>query len=306
MSASTLLGPGGPRPRYLSGLALAAAGSIMFSAKAIIVKLAYRYGVDPVTLIALRMLFALPFFVAVALAVGRGPAHTRVAGDGWRVFGMGLTGYYLASLLDFYGLQYVSAGLERVILYLNPTLVMLISVLVLHKPIGRRQWVALAIAYAGVFTVFSHDLSLSGENVPIGTALVFASALLYAVYLVSAGELIARIGTMRLTAWASIVACLLCVLHALATAPAALFAQPWQVYGLSLVNGVFCTVVPIFLVMMAIERVGSASASQTGMVGPVATIAMAAVVLGEPVTGVQLIGTAVVMAGVFILTTWKT
>lgn len=302
---ATLVAPAGARGHYLSGLALAAVGSVLFSAKAIIVKLGYRYGADPVTLIALRMLFALPFFVAVAAVTGRGPAQARAPGDGLRVFGMGVTGYYLASLLDFYGLRYISAGLERVILYLNPTLVVLISVLVLRKPIGTRQWVALAVAYAGVITVFSHDLRLSGENVPLGALLVFGSALSYAVYLVSAGELVARIGTMRLTAWASIVASLLCVAHALVTAPAALFAQPWAVYGLSLFNGVFCTVLPVFMVMMAIERIGSTAASQTGMVGPVATIAMAAVVLGEPVTGTQLVGTAIVMAGVFILTTGK-
>jgi len=293
------------RQRYLSGLALAALGSVLFSAKAIIVKLGYRYAVGPETLVALRMLFALPFFVAVALVTGRGPAHARRSGDAWRVLGLGITGYYLGSYLDFLGLQYISAGLERVILYLNPTLVLLISALVLRRPIGRLQWIALVVSYAGVITVFSHDLRLSGESVALGAALVFASALSYSVYLVSAGELIARIGTMRLTAWASIVACLLCVAQALLTDPVALLTQPWPVYGLSAINAVCCTVLPVFLVMMAIERVGSGPASQTGMVGPVATIAMAALVLDEPVSATQMLGTAIVVAGVFILTTRK-
>ncbi len=293
------------RRRWLTGLAFGAVGATLFSAKAIIVKLAYRYQVDPVTLIALRMVFALPFFVAVALYFGAGLPENRRSGDGWRVLGLGITGYYLGSFLDFLGLQYISAGLERVILYLNPTLVLLISAVVLRKTIGRLQWIALAVTYAGVLVVFSHDLKLSGSNVTLGAALVFSSALSYSIYLVAAGEIVNRIGSLRLTAWASIVACLLCMAQSVLIDPAALFGQPWQVYGLSVINAVCCTVLPVFLVMMAVERIGSGAASQTGMLGPVATIALAAVFLGDPVSGTQLAGTAIVLAGVFILTTKK-
>ena len=286
------------------GVALAALGAVLFSGKAIIVKLAYRHGVDAVTLIALRMLFALPFFVLAAWWASRRAQATSPwrRGDVWRVTALGACGYYAASFLDFLGLQYISAGLERIILYLNPTLVLLISVFVLGKRIGRRQWVAMGVAYVGVLFVFWHDLSVSGSNVPLGSALVFASAVTYALYLVGSGELVQRIGSIRLTAWASIVSCAACIVQALAIDAGALVSQPAEVYWLSLVNATLCTVAPVFLVMFAIERVGSSVASQTGLIGPVATIALAALFLGEPVTATQLIGTAIVLVGIFILT----
>jgi drug/metabolite transporter (DMT)-like permease len=293
------------RARYLGGLGLAMAGSVLFSVKAIIVKLAYRYGVDPVTLIALRMLFALPLFALVAWRMGPAPASARRRGDVAWIVAMGLTGYYLASFLDFVGLQYITAGLERVILYLNPTLVLLITAFVLRRRIGRHEALALAVAYGGMLFVFWHDLRLTGENVPLGAVLVFGSALAYAAYLVAGGELVRRLGSIRLTAWASIVSCLACLLQALLIAPGALVSQPWPVYGLSVVNGIFCTVLPVFLVMMGIERVGPTVASQTGMVAPVATIVLAAWLLGEPVSASQLVGTGIVLAGIFILTTRK-
>ncbi len=293
------------RRARLGGLALAATGSVLFSLKAIIVKLSYRYGVDPVTLIALRMVFALPLFALAAWLAGRDASYRLGARDVAPIVGMGLVGYYLASLLDFIGLQYISAGLERVILYLNPTLVILISVLVLRKRIVPLEWIALFVAYAGVLFVFWHDLSVSGEDVPLGAALVFASALAYAVYLVAGGQLVGRIGPIRLTAWASIVACIACLAQALAIDAAALVAQPAQVYGLSIVNAVVCTVIPIFMVMMGVARVGSSAAAQTGMLGPAATIGFAALLLDEPVSVTQILGTAIVLAGVFLLTMKK-
>lgn len=289
----------------LGGLALAAAGSVLFSFKAIIVKLSYRYGVDPVTLIALRMAFALPLFALAAWYAGRNAGARLGARDVLPIAGMGLVGYYLASFLDFIGLQYISAGLERVILYLNPTLVMLISVLVLRKRVVPLEWIALVIAYAGVLFVFWHDLNVSGDDVPLGAALVFASALAYAVYLVVGGEFVARIGPIRLTAWASIVACIACLVQAVALDARALVSQPAEVYGLSVVNAVLCTVLPIFMVMVGVARVGSSAAAQTGMLGPAATIASAALLLDEPVSATQLFGTAIVLAGVFLLTMRK-
>lgn len=293
------------RGAHLGGLALAATGSVLFSIKAIIVKLSYRYGVDPVTLIALRMAFALPFFAVAAWVAGRGASYRLGRRDALPILGMGLVGYYLASLLDFIGLQYISAGLERVILYLNPTLVILISVLVLKKRIVPLEWIALVLAYGGVLFVFWHDLSVTGENVPWGAALVFASALAYSIYLIAGGELVGRIGPIRLTAWASIVACVACLAQALVIDAAALVSQPAEVYGLSIVNAVLCTVVPIFLVMMGVARVGSSAAAQTGMLGPAATIGFAALLLDEPVSATQLLGTAIVLAGVFLLTMKK-
>ena len=318
------------RRRLLTGLGLGLLGSILFSGKAIIVKLAYRHGVDPVVLIALRMCVALPFFLAVAWWQSRIVASTDqpsrwLPGDVWRVIGLGLTGYYAASYLDFLGLQYISAALERVILYLNPTMVLLLSVALGGKRPSPRELIALAVAYAGVLVVFGHDLmtiplartdgglggglggglrgDLDGgfEAVMIGAVLVISSAFSYAIYLVAGGQLVARVGSLRLTAWASIVASIACIGQALLMNPQALWTQATQVYWLSLLNGTACTVLPVFLVMMAIERLGSPVASQVGMVGPVSTILMAALILDEPVGVAQLAGTGVVLVAVWML-----
>jgi drug/metabolite transporter (DMT)-like permease len=196
--------------RRATGLLLALAGATAFSGKAIIVKLAYRHGVDAVTLIMLRMLLALPLFVALAWWAGRG--REPLTGRDWRVVGgLGFCGYYLASFLDFAGLQYISASLERLILYLNPTLVMLLGWLLFKRRVTRRQLGAFAISYAGILVVFGAELSLEGRDVLLGSALVFGSALSYAVYLVYSGQEVQRLGSLRLTGLATSVACVLCI-----------------------------------------------------------------------------------------------
>jgi len=293
------------RATWLAGVALATSGAVLFAGKGIVAKLIYRHGVDAQTLIALRMVFSLPFFLIAAAWVGyRTPAEQSPwqPNDAWRVIGLGLLGYYLASYLDFLGLQYVSVGLERVILYLNPTLVLLISAIALRRPISRRQWLAMSIAYCGVILVFWHDLSASGPDVPLGSALIFGSTVAYSIYLVSCGEMVRRLGAIRLMAWAMIVSCIACIAQALILSPAELFSQPSAVYQLSMMNAVLCTVMPVFLTMMGVERIGTPVASQLGMIGPAATIAMGAMFLGEAVDPVQLIGTAIVIAGIFVLT----
>jgi len=288
------------RQVFLLGLALAIVGAALFSGKAIVVKLAYRYGVDATTLIALRMLFSAPFFVAVYLwTAGRAAPISR--GDHLRLIVIGLLGYYAASYLSFLGLMYVSAALERLILYLTPTLVLLFSVLFLAKRLQRIDLVALSLAYGGIVLVFWHDLRLEGRGILIGSALVFGSAICYATYLVMSGELVRRIGAIRLTAYASIVSTVAVLIQFALLNPLASLAQPAEVYWLSLVNGLFSTVLPMFATMMAVERIGAGSTSLAGMVGPVVTIALGYVFLGEPVSGSQLAGTALVLAGIFVL-----
>ena len=282
------------------GLALALAGSIAFSAKAIIVKLAYRHGVDAVTLIMYRMLFAMPLFVALAWWAGRGkPALTR------RELGvvalLGFSGYYLASFLDFAGLQYISASLERLILYLNPTIVLALSVAVFKQRVRTRQWLALAVSYAGVLLVFGHEVQFSGANTVWGAALVFGSALSYAVYLVASGAEVQRLGALRLTGWATSVACVLCITQFVLLRPLATAAVAPQVLWLSLLNAVLCTFVPVLMVMMAIERIGATLTAQTGMIGPLSTIAMGVLLLGEPFNAWIGAGTLLVLAGVWLL-----
>lgn len=295
---------GTPPVRAWSGLILAMVGAIAFSGKAIIIKLAYRYGVDAVTLLALRMLVALPFFAAMAMWVRRDQQRFRLRGnDRWKVIGLGFCGYYLASFLDFAGLEYISATLERLILYLSPTLVLLIGVLVFGRRPSRKQVFALTLSYLGVAVAFAHDLQVGGDAIAVGALLVFLSALSYAIYLVGSGELVARIGAVRLTAYASAVAAGFCVLHFLLTRPwHSLFELPPEVYALSLINGTVCTVLPVLVTMMAVQRLGPALTSQVGMVGPVSTIVLSMLVLGEPMGPWQVLGTLLVLMGVFTVT----
>ena len=287
-----------------SGLVLAVAGSIAFSGKAIIVKLAYRHGVDAVTLLMYRMLFALPMFVALGWWAGRGrpPLARR---DWCAVCGLGFCGYYLASFLDFAGLAHVSAAFGRLILYLNPTLVVLLGWLLFGQRVTWRQALALGVSYAGVLLIFGHEARHAGPNVALGAALVFASALSYAVYLVYSGAVVKRIGSLRLTGLATTVACLLCIGQFLLLRPLAAAAVAPEVVWLSLLNAVACTFAPILMMMMAIERIGPALAAQTGMIGPLSTIGLGVALLGEAFTAWVAAGTALVLAGVALLAKWR-
>jgi len=286
------------------GLLLATLGAIAFSGKAIIVKLAYRYGVDAVTLITYRMLFALPLFLVLAWWAGRGkPALTRR--DWIVVIGLGFSGYYLASFLDFAGLAYISASFERLILYLNPTLVLALGFLLFKRRVTGKQLMALAVSYAGVLLVFGHELSFQGANAALGAALVFASAVSYAVYLVYSGEEVKRLGALRLTGLATTVACVLCILQFIVLRPLGALAVAPEVIWLSVLNATLCTFAPVLMVMMAIERIGATLAAQTGMIGPLSTILMGVVILGEPFTAWIAAGTVLVLAGIWLLARWR-
>jgi drug/metabolite transporter (DMT)-like permease len=284
-----------------TGLALAALGAVFFAGKAIIVKLAYRHGVDPVTLIMLRMAVALPFFVLLALWAARGRAP--LAGRDWlAVLGLGFIGYYLSSFLDFIGLQYITASLERLILYLSPTMVLILGRVLHGRRVGRGKLAALGLSYLGVLLVFGHELSLDGADVLLGSGLVLASTFTYALYLVYSGEVVSRIGAARLTGLATSFACVLCIAQFLVLRPVALVAElPAAVLWLSLVNGTVCTFAPVLMLMVALQRIGSGLTSQIGMVGPVSTVMMGVVILGEPFTAWTAAGSALVIAGVALL-----
>ena len=284
-----------------SGLLLAVVGSIGFSGKAIIVKLAYRYGVDAVTLIMYRMLFALPIFAAMAWWASRGKAP--LARRDWLgVLWLGFTGYYLASFLDFAGLAYISASLERLILYLNPTLVLLLGLVLYQRRITRPQMIGMALSYGGIALVFGHEITRQGSGAAWGALLVFLSTISYALYLVYSGEIVKRLGSLRLVGLATSVACLCCLLQFAVLRPLSAAAVAPEVIWLSLLNATLCTAMPVLLVMMAIERIGASMAAQTGMVGPLSTILMGVVILGEPFTAWVAAGTVLVIAGIFVFT----
>jgi drug/metabolite transporter (DMT)-like permease len=293
--------------RFAAGLILAIAGSIAFSGKAIIVKLAYRYGVDAVTLIMYRMLFALPIFAVMAWWSSRGKA-ALTRSDWLGILGLGFSGYYLASFLDFAGLAYISAALERLILYLNPTLVLILGWLLYKKKMSARQIGAMALSYAGILLVFGHELSIQttasqnpNADTVLGAALVFGSAISYAVYLSYSGEMVKRLGSLRLVGLATTVACLFCIAQFLLLRPLGAMAVAPQVIWLSVLNATLCTAVPVLAVMMAIERIGAPLAAQTGMIGPMSTILMGVFILGEPLNSWIIAGTVLVLAGVYLV-----
>lgn len=287
------------------GVFFALLAAIGFSAKAILVKLAYLEQVDTITLMALRMVFAVPFFIVAAIWVNRA-AHVPLRGKDWgAVIALGLLGYYLSSLLDFLGLLYISAGLERLILFLYPTLTVILSALIFKQPIGRKVMVAMALSYAGIVLVFFHDVGmgrrggeLSHADVLLGAGLVFASALSYSSYLVGAGHAIQRMGATRFTAYASIVASIASIVQFLLTHPLSALNLSLHAYELSVAMAIFSTVLPVFLLSYAIHHIGSSSSSLIGSAGPVATIALAYFFLGEAVSLLQIGGTLLVLAGV--------
>ena len=253
---------------FFLGAIFALLAAVGFSAKAILVKLAYLEGVDAVTLLALRMAFSLPFFLGVALWAKYKHAAPLNRHDRLLVLGLGLIGYYLSSFLDFLGLQYISAGLERLILFLYPTMTVILSALVYKHAIGKKIMAAMALCYAGIILVFLHDMGVGQSNIVLGAFLVFASTLSYSVYLVGASHAILRMGAMRFTAYAMVVASIASLLQFGLTHSIYALDLSLRVYKLALAMAIFSTVVPVFLLSYAIRRIGSGSASLIGSEDP--------------------------------------
>lgn len=293
----------------LTGVLFALLAAIGFSAKAIFIKLAYLDHVDAITLLALRMAFSAPFFIGVAVWLKWQGSASFSRKDWYAVVILGLLGYYLSSLLDFLGLQYISAGLERLILFVYPTITVILSAIIFKKSIGRAAIFAMSLSYAGIVLVFFHDLEMSKTidgvghfEIVLGSALVFASALTYSSYLIGTGEVIKHMGATRFTAYASIVASIASLLQFVVIRPFSALDLPLRVYGLSFAMAIFSTVLPVFLLSYAMRRIGSGHTSQIGSIGPVATIGLAYIFLHEPVTPLQITGTALVLAGVLTIT----
>lgn len=282
-----------------AGLALLAA--LGFSLKAIFVKLAYPYGVDAITLLALRMGFALPVFLWVGLSRHKA-GDSLSAGDWGRLFVLGCLGYYGASILDFWGLEYISAGLERLILFTYPTLTILIGVFFQGKAFTRREFFAIVLCYSGIGFAFIHDLGLGDtRSVLIGGALVFGSSVSYALYLSGSAPMIARLGAMRFSALAMLISSAVTLAHFLAVQPLTAFIQPLPVYGWGLAMAVFATIVPVFAQSAAIRQLGAGQASLYGMIGPLLTIGFGWWLLNENISFAQMIGAALVVAGILIV-----
>lgn len=289
------------------GIAFALIGTISFAFRPVLIKLGYQtHPISASTLLFLRMTLSLPFFAALAWWFRRSDASSSpISRNDWLgIVGLGFLGYYLASLLDFLGLQHVSAGLGRLIMFLYPTLVVILSAMFLHRPPTRRELAALFITYVGVALVLSTKIGAGAEQHEffIGAALVFASAMCYAVYLVTGSQLVRRVGSVRFTAYTMIVSTLpaivqFCVLES----PSAL-VLPERIWWIAIALAMLCTVMPVFLVAEALRRIGANQFALIGALGPVTTILADFVFLEGSLGAVQLVGGALVISGVLLVT----
>ncbi len=291
------------RHNRVAGILMIVVAAIAFSFKAVIIKLAYRHGVDAVTLLALRMIFSAPLFLVLAWWAVRDPAVQPLSREDLRsVAILGFIGYYLASYFDFLGLQYVTAALERLLLFVHPTFVLLLSALLFKRRITRRDVVAVGLSYLGIALVFGHDVATQPGNVLLGSFWVLLSALFYSAYLLGSGRIVGRVGSVRFACYAGLVSCAAVVAHYLVTRDVALIvSQPAAVYWLTLLMAVFSTVLPIVLTSEGIRRIGASHASIVASIGPIVTIFLGFFFLGEELTVLQLAGAGLVMAGILAI-----
>ena len=294
--------------QYFVGAALVVIGSVLFAGKAVLVRYNYiHFKVDTVPLLALRMLFSAPFYAIILYFQNRKQNQVpKLSVKEWLwMLAIGLVGYYLAAFFDFWGLKYITASVERLILFIYPTLVVIISALFLKKSIYKIQYIALVITYLGVVVSFIPDLQMGMQkNLIIGSTLVFLSSLTYALYLIGSGEMIPKVGALRFTCYAMLISTVMVIFHYAVTAGGNLFTYQPKVYWLSIVMAVFTTVIPSFLISEGIRRIGSSNASIIGSIGPIATIIMANICLDEHISSWQIIGTFVVLGGVLMIS-WK-
>jgi drug/metabolite transporter (DMT)-like permease len=293
---------------FFIGAALVVLGSVLFAGKAVLVRYNYiHFKVDTVPLLALRMLFSAPFYAVILYFQNRKQSEVpKLMGKEWLwMMGISLVGYYLASFFDFWGLAYITASIERLVLFIYPTLVVVISAIFFKKPIHKIQYIALIITYLGVVISFIPDIQMGMQkDLIIGVTLIFLSSLTYALYLIGSGEMIPKIGSLRFTCYAMLISTMMIMVHYSITIGGGLFSYQSDVYVLSMVMAVFTTVIPSFMISEGIKRIGSGNASIIGSIGPIATIIMANIFLGEIITSWQIIGTFVVLGGVLMIS-WK-
>jgi drug/metabolite transporter (DMT)-like permease len=291
---------------FLWGIFLLIVANIGFSAKAVLVKLMYREGVDTTNILALRMFFAAPFFIAVAFVLSRRAGHVRLSLREYAVIAsLGILSYYISSRLDFMGLKYVSASVERLVLYTYPTLTLLLSAVIFKKKISWVQYAALLLTYIGIVVVFTAERGLGVQNNWfLGVGLVFSCAITYAFYVVFTGEVIHKFGSLKFTSYAMGSAAVPALLQASFENGLDIFSFSSSVYTLTAWLVLAATVIPVFMINEGIRLVGANNASIIGFSGPVATIFLGYYFLQESITGAQILGTCIVLSGIFLIS-WK-
>lgn len=292
-----------PARPALAGGVLIVLAAIGFSAKAVLIKLAYAETPEPdaITLLTLRMLLALPFFVVVAFRARIRDEGVQAARDWGAVALLGVMGYYLASYLDFAGLQYVSAGMERMILFLYPTFVVLFTALLYRRPVGSEQIGALLLGYSGIALVYGGTSQALSPTTVFGALLILGSAVVFALFMTGSGHFIPRLGSTRFTAYAMTAACVATGIHFALSRPLERLLVSTEVLGLAFILALVSTVAPAFLMSAGIRRIGAGRAAVIGTVGPVATLILAYGLLGETLAPTQMVGSALVLAGVLLV-----
>ena len=290
--------------QQLLGIVLAFLGAILYSTKAVFVKLAYEYDVDAVTLLLLRMIFSLPFYLGIAIYVSRKSSDYKLTRNDYQLlFFLGIIGYYLSSFLDFKGLEYITASLERLILFIYPTIVVLIGYFVFKEKINRSQVIALILAYIGIGIVFIGNVDITNQqNLIIGSLLIVACAVLFAIYMVGSGQILPRLGTWRFTSYALTISSVAVILHyIIENQGIGSFDYPFPVFGYSLLMATFSTVIPTLLISESIRLIGASNVAIVGSVGPISTITLAWVFLDERLALIQILGGILVLSGVVFI-----
>jgi len=293
----------------IGGILITILGSICFSAKAIFVKLAYvETTVDAVSLLALRMIFSIPFFLGSALITSSQKGNVKFTTKQWFYIAfIGCLGYYVSSLLDFLGLQYISAGMERLILFMYPTIVVLMSAAISKEKIKTKQWVALILTYSGLLLAFTGEVSLGSSDDPnfyLGCFLVFGCAVTFAAYIVGSGKLIPMVGPVKFNSYAMSFAAIGVLLHFFITSHTLLLYLDNKIYIFSFLMAIISTVIPSYLRSEGIKRIGPENASIVTSIGPASTIIQANIFLDEPIFALQIAGTVLILSGVMLIS-WK-
>lgn len=295
------------RTKYLIGALLVFGAAFGFALKGIFIKSAYKYGIDSISLLSLRFLFSAPFYLLIVLRKRyKEESHPAIARKRWLYVALvGFIGYYVSAYVNFLGLEYISASLERILLFIYPTFVLLINAFLVKRKVTGLQWLALLITYAGISVAFvKHFEAHQQKNIALGAFLVILSGLTYSFYLVGSDKLIAKVGTTRFTAWAMLAALVPTLIHSFFYNRLDIFQFPSEVYVIALAMAIFSTVLPTFMFSAGIKRVGSGNASIIASIGPIFTIVLATVFLNEPIWVEQIIGTILVLVGVFLVS-WK-
>lgn len=292
----------------IGGIIVSLLGAVCFSTKAVVVKLAYlEYPVDAITLLAIRMIFSLPFFLVSAALTSNSKDNVKFTRAQWIQIAMvGCLGYYVSSLLDFEGLKYVSAGIERLILFVYPTFVLIINSFWMRKKVRPIEWIAVAVTYAGLVVAFASEASFQGSeaNFYLGSILILICALTYAIYIVGSGLLIPTVGAVKFNSYAMSFAAAAVLLHFFMNGTQSVLGLPLSIYLYGFFMAVVSTVIPSFLVSISIKRLGANTTAIIASIGPVSTILQASILLGESVSVLEIVGTVFILAGVLLIS-WK-